>query len=111
LGDDLFESYLGVDKSVVAKQVGNQIYVRNGSQSMLSDLVHEGTHMLDYNNSFGINGASTWSWEKQAYFYERQFQIATGGKVEYETIDDMLVHIYSSYNRGIYNPYDIGQSR
>jgi len=73
LGDDLFESYLGVDKSVVAKQVGNQIYVRNGSQSMLSDLVHEGTHMLDYNNSFGINGASTWHGKNRHIFMNDNF--------------------------------------
>ena len=63
LGDELFEWYLGVDKSVVALQVGNQIYVRKGSQSMFSDLVHEGTHVIDYINKFGVDGTSRWSWE------------------------------------------------
>lgn len=68
LSDDLFESYLGVDKSIVAQQVGNQIYVRRGSQSILSDLVHEGTHVIDYTNGFGINGVSRWSWENGHIF-------------------------------------------
>lgn len=94
MGDELFESYLGVDKYVLAQQVGNQIYVRRGSRSMFSNLVHEGTHVLNYTNGFGINGASRWSWEKRAYFYERQYQIATESKVDYSTIDDMLVYIF-----------------
>jgi RHS repeat-associated protein len=106
LNDDLFESYLGVDESVVAAQVNKQIYVRRGSQTIISDVVHEGTHVIDYINQFGINGLSMWSWEKRAFFYERQFQIATGSYVEFSTIEDMLVHIYSNYKREIYNPYN-----
>ena len=106
LNDDLFESYLGVDESVVAAQVNKQIYVRRGSQTIISDVVHEGTHAIDYINPFGINGLSMWSWEKRAFFYERQFQIATGSYVEFSTIEDMLVHIYSNYKREIYNPYN-----
>jgi len=44
---------------------------------------------------YGFEGTKTeWQWEKRAWFYERQFQKATGGKVEFEKIEDMLMHIY-----------------
>ncbi|MBO1628458.1 hypothetical protein, partial [Bacillus arachidis] len=56
-------------------QVGNQMYVRSSSQSIVSDIFHEGTHIIDYNNKSGMSGVSSWSWEKRAYYYERQFQI------------------------------------
>lgn len=45
-------------------------------------------------------------WEKSAWFYERQSQKTIGGKVEFEKIQDMLVHIYMNYSNKKYNPYE-----
>ncbi len=71
----------------------------------MSDIVHEGTHALDYNRCYGWNGLPRWAWEKRAYFYERQFQIAMGSRPDFATISDMLVHIWGNYKNEIYNPY------
>lgn len=105
LDDKLFENYLGVDKNTSGIAIRDLIYVRHKSNHILSDIVHEGTHALDYDNRFGSKGISRWVWEKRAYFYERQFQIATEGRVDFATISDMLVHIWGNYKNEIYNPY------
>jgi len=39
------------------------------------------------------------SFEKRAYFYERQFQQATGTSKDFETIEEMLQHIFSNYDK------------
>ena len=98
--------YLGVGKNVLGREVKERIYDRRNSEHILSDIIHEGTHALDYNRHYGINGLSLWSWEKRAYFYERQFQIATKSKIDFLTINDMLVHIWSNYKNEVYNPYN-----
>ena len=105
LDDKLFENYLGVDKNTSGIAIRDLIYVRHKSNHILNDIVHEGTHALDYDNRFGSKGISRWVWEKRAYFYERQFQIATEGRVDFATISDMLVHIWGNYKNEIYNPY------
>ena len=51
LGDELFESYLGVSSDTTVVQVGNQIYMRRLSASIYSDVVHEGTHAMDFINN------------------------------------------------------------
>ena len=51
LGDELFESYLGVSSGTTVVQVGNQIYMRRLSASIYSDVVHEGTHAMDFINN------------------------------------------------------------
>ena len=105
LGDKWFEEYLGVDNSVKGVAIDNKIYLRKNSNQLLSDIIHEGTHALDYINKFGFNGLSQWAWEKRAYFYERQFQISTGIEVNHATIHDMLMHIWMNYKNNIYMPY------
>ena len=73
---------------------------------ILSNVIHEGTHALDYIHKYAYRyPKSVWSWEKRAYFFERQFQIATGRKVRFETIDDMLVHIQKYYPNKPHTPY------
>ncbi|CAM5796225.1 hypothetical protein [Brevibacillus borstelensis] len=104
LGDELFDRYFGEE---LALAVGDKIYLRKSSGSLLSETVHEGTHALDFRNMYGFEGTKTeWQWEKRAWFYERQFQKATGGKVEFEKIEDMLMHIYLNYKNKPYNPYE-----
>ncbi len=105
LDDKLFENYLGVDKNTSGIAIRDLIYVRHKSNHILSDIVHEGTHALDYNRCYGWNGLPRWAWEKRAYFYERQFQIAMGSRPDFATISDMLVHIWGNYKNEIYNPY------
>ena len=105
MGDKYFEEYLGEKSTVTAVAKGRNIYVRKDSNHILSDIIHEGTHALDYMERYGVNGLSRWSWEKRAYFYERQFQIATGNNIDYVTINDMLIHIWMNYPNEIYNPY------
>jgi hypothetical protein len=98
LSDELFEKAYklkGGDGSVPqAFAYGEQIFVRKSSSNLLSDTLHEGTHSLDYLNNFNGN---VYQLEKRAYFYERQFQKAGGGQVEFETIDKMLGFIYANY--------------
>ena len=105
LGDKWFEEYLGVDNNVKGVAIDNKIYLRKNCNQLLSDIIHEGTHALDYINKFGFNGLSQWAWEKRAYFYERQFQISTGIEVNHATIHDMLMHIWMNYKNNIYMPY------
>jgi hypothetical protein len=103
LGDELFDrAYAlkgGRGTSPQAFQLGNQIYVRRGSSSLLSDVVHEATHVLDELHAtvtvpYYIN---PYAWEKRAFLYERQFQRAGGGAVEFNTIQEMLDFIYRNY--------------
>ncbi|WP_204344522.1 hypothetical protein [Psychroserpens algicola] len=86
----------------------------------MSELVHEGTHTLDYLKKEAlIESAKTLkgtdrlnklkniykqfgdnhSYEKRAYFHERAFQEATGLETEYTSIEDMIDHIKYSYKK------------
>ena len=60
LGDELFERAFGVNSDVVGIAIDNKIYLRKNSSTIHSDMVHEGTHaidflkgMLDYEKSLG----------------------------------------------------------
>ena len=103
LGDELFDrayaSKGGWGSSPQAFALKEQIYVRSGSPSLLSDIVHEGTHAFDnfHKNVTVPYGKNPYPWEKRAFFYERQFQRAGGGAAEFETIHEMLDFIYESY--------------
>ncbi len=98
LGDDLFERALGVDSSTTALMSGRKLYLRRNSDSITSDLVHEGTHGLDYINDFGVSiPKPRFSWEKRAFFQERQFQMMSGAKPDFATFGDMLSHIRTNY--------------
>ncbi len=99
IGDELFERYHGCGSDTVAIQVNEQIYVRNSSVSLLSDVVHEGTHALDYYNGISQKVISSWTGETAAYSAERLFQLKSGGKVEFATEEDMMVHIWQNYSR------------
>ena len=100
LGDYLFENYLGVGKKTVAVTIGKQIYLRSSSATIISDLVHEGTHVLDYLSGISVNNIKTWSGEIRAYKAERDFQIKTKRKLDFATEDDLYVHVWSNYKRG-----------
>ncbi len=99
LGDELFEKYLGCSSDTVAMQVGEQIYVRSSSVSLFSDIVHEGTHAIDYYNGIDENIIASWTGETKAYNAERLFQIESGMSVQFESEEDMMVHIWSNYSK------------
>ena len=99
LGDELFESYLGASSDITARQVGNQIYMRRSSVSIYSDVVHEGTHAMDFINNIPQREISSWAGEIRAYSAERLFQIESGMPVQFATENDMLIHIWSNYKR------------
>lgn len=99
LGDELFESYLGCSSDTMAMQVGNQIYVRSSSASFFSDVVHEGVHAMDFINGIDERTISSWSGETSAYNAERLFQIESGMPVQFESEEDMMVHIWSNYKK------------
>jgi len=91
----MYKHYGGNDPNgVQAFAIGNNIYLRQGSQSMSSDTVHEGTHALD--EIAGFNGTPE-QWEKRAYFYERQYQVWNNDAPEFNTIKSMMLHIDTYY--------------
>lgn len=47
--------------------VGNQIYVRRGSASVFSDVVHEGIHVIDFLDGIDERTISSWAGETKAY--------------------------------------------
>jgi hypothetical protein len=105
LGDGLFNRMLGGSQALAR---GSKIYLRSSSPRIFSEAVHEGTHSLDFINGFGsANPVSRLVWEKRAWFYERQFQIAAGEIPEFSTLEQMLLHINSAYKDEIFNPYPI----
>ena len=99
LGDELFESYLGCSSDTMAMQVGNQIYVRSSSATLFSDVVHEGVHAMDFINGVDESVISSWSGETSAYNAERLFQLESGMPVQFESEEDMMVHIWSNYKK------------
>lgn len=82
----------------------------------MSELVHEGTHVLDTrkaknmfkqgktNSKIYEKLGNSWSYEKRAYFHERAFQKATESSIDYEDIDDLLNQVvrYDLYSPRYY---------
>ncbi len=101
LGDRLFSEYLGTEDDTIAATVGNQIYLRASSASIASDLVHEGTHAIDYISGVKVNNIRTWPGEIRAYKAEREFQMKTNRNVDFATEDDLLVHVWKNYPREV----------
>ena len=99
LGDELFEDYIGCTSETVGMQIGDQIYVRSSSSSLMSDVVHEGTHALDYFNGIDESVISSWAGETTAYSAERLFQVESGMPVQFVSEEDMMIHIWSNYSR------------
>ncbi|WP_128214528.1 hypothetical protein [Clostridium manihotivorum] len=71
------------------------IFLRSSRGEMIyEDLVHEGTHALDYLEGFGMNGSkSIWNWETRAFSQERQFQIMLGRQVEFSSLPEMKLEM------------------
>ena len=99
LGDELFERAFGVDSNVIGLAIGNRIYIRRDSVSIYSDLVHEGTHALDYLEGISYENISSIEGEFRAYKAEHLFQRAAKLPVEFANEDDIKIHLWINYRR------------
>lgn len=99
ISDDLFDRYYNMPPEVLGFQKGDQIYVRRSSPTIISDVVHEGTHVIDYVNGMDQNVISSWTGEIRAFREERLFQINSGIPLQFSTEDDMMIHIWANYPR------------
>ncbi len=95
----VLEYYLGVKSGTIAIQKGNQIYVRKDSASLISDIVHEGKHVLDYNNSIPQKKIGSHWGELRAYLSEHNFQKKTGRKLDFKNADEIKVHVHLNYTK------------
>ena len=117
LGKELYEQVVPVDavNSVACFERG-YLHLRRDSKTLLSDIVHEGTHAIDMKEYYGYDFLkSRWSWEKRAFFYERQFQISMGVKLLMRCwyiygeamIMNFIIHIKTEKNESLErNQYD-----
>ncbi len=99
LGDELFERAFGVNHEVVAIAIDNKIYIRKNSGTIHSDIVHEGTHAMDFLSGLPYEKISSWEGEIKAYTAEHHFQKASGLAVQFTNEDDIKVHVWSNYRK------------
>ena len=81
----------GGQGSPTAFAYGDTLYLRADSPTLLADLVHEGTHALDYLAGFPKNKRLM---ELRAYYYDREFQKATNMPLQFDTLLDVLVFVF-----------------
>jgi len=100
LGDEMFDKAYryyggtGNPSDVAAFARRRQTYLRQSSDDIFRDAVHEGTHALDNANNFK---GTSYLREKRAYFYERQFQLRKGRYTEFRDLRDIRKHVYDNY--------------
>jgi hypothetical protein len=76
---------------------GDQIYLRRRSPTIVSDSVHEGTHVIDNLDGYRpTTRAERIVLEKRAYMYERQFQKETGRRPTFPNVPALRQHIYDT---------------
>ena len=99
LGDQLFEKMFGVNYEVIGIAMGNKIYLRKNSSSIHSDIVHEGTHAVDFLNGLSYNKISSWDGEIKAYTEEHYFQKASGLALQFDNENEIKIHVMSNYKK------------
>ena len=99
LGDELFESAFGVNSDVVGIAIDNKIYLRRNSGTIHSDMVHEGTHAMDFLKGLPYEKISSWDGEIKAYTAEHHFQKASGLAVQFTNEDEIKVHVWKNYRK------------
>ena len=85
---------LNGQRSATAFAYGGTIYLRDHSPTLLTDLVHEGTHALDH-----LSGRD-WTrrqLEMRAYYYEHKFQKAVGAPLQFGSLMEMAMFVYRRY--------------
>ena len=83
IGDELFERAFGVASDVTGLAIDNKIYIRKSSITIHSDMVHEGTHALDYLRGISYSERAGWAGEIRAYTAEHHFQKAANITLEF----------------------------
>lgn len=99
LGDELFERAFGVNRNVAGIAIDNKIYLRRNSVSIHSDMVHEGTHAMDFLHGVPYEKISSWDGEIKAYTAEHYFQKASGLAIEFANEDEIKVHVLRNYRK------------
>lgn len=99
IGDELFERAFGVSSDVTGLAIDNKIYIRKSSITIHSDMVHEGTHALDYLRGISYSERAGWAGEIRAYTAEHHFQKAANITLEFANEDDIRVHVWKNYKR------------
>jgi len=105
LGDRLFEKAVrlrdpGISDATLAQtralQWGEHVYLRSSSRFLDADLVHEGTHVLDWFRG-GVRYNSVYLSELSAYKAQRAFQMGKYGSSEFDSWWSMINHIFKNY--------------
>ncbi|WP_288886487.1 hypothetical protein [uncultured Eubacterium sp.] len=99
LGDKFFEDVFGVNKDVVGIAIDNKIYVRKNSNTIHSDIVHEGTHAVDYLSGLSYDKISSWNGEIKAFTAEHHFQKASGLKLQFDSENEIKIHVMNNYKK------------
>jgi len=73
---------------------GRTIYIRKSSPSLLSDVVHEGTHALDHLSGVERNRRQL---ELRAYVNEWQFQKTTHTSTQFSSLAQLVIFVYTRY--------------
>ncbi len=96
LGDDLFDYYVTPDRKVVGRHENGKIYIRRSSADLVSSVLHEGIHAMDYINGIKYDPINS---ELKSYRAEHLFQKSSGRKTEFASDEDIIVHVHTNYGR------------
>lgn len=96
LGDNLFDYFVTPDRTVIGRHVDGKIYVRRSSFDLISTILHEGIHAMDYFKGIKYDPINS---ELKAYRAENSFQLASGRKTELKSDDEILVYVHRNYGR------------
>ena len=96
LGDDLFDFYVTPDRKVVGRHENGKIYIRRSSADLVSSVLHEGIHAMDYFNRIKYDPIKS---ELKSYRAEHFFQKSSGRKAEFKSDEEIIVHVYKNYGR------------
>lgn len=96
LGDKLFDYYVTPDHNVAGRHENGKLYVRRSSADIVSSILHEGIHAMDYSQGIVYDSIKS---ELKAYRAEHAFQIASKRKIEFASDDEIIVHVYANYGR------------
>ena len=99
IGNELFDRAFGVNSNVIGLAIENKIYLRRDSISIYSDMIHEGTHALDYTNGIEFNEISSYEGEMRAFKAEHEFQKAVGIKPDFKNEEEIKVYVLVNYGK------------
>ena len=97
LVNELFDRYFNPDRNVVGVAYGNKIYLRRDSISIHSNIVHEGTHALEFINGVSRLSIGSKEGEIRAFKAEHEFQKAAKLPLEFRNEDEIRVHVWLNY--------------